>query len=167
MNVFFGIESSVVGRKFGSPLLDELLKEHRERMGIKMIDKMNSAKELVKTVSSGRVLGLVVDQNTAENEGLLVNFFGKEARHTPAASNLSVKYGCAIVPVFVKSVDFYNFELTIYEPFIPVSGADKESEIQRATRFQAGITERVIREKPDEWFWFHRRWKNRYEHIYT
>lgn len=163
----FEFEVSVVGRKFGSPLLDGLLSEHRERMGVKMLDKMNSAKELVKTVSSGRVLGLVVDQNTADSEGLLVNFFGKEARHTPTASNLAIKYDCAIVPVFVRSNDFCNFELTIYEPYITDKSNDKKEEIQKATQFQADITECIIREKPDEWFWFHRRWKNQYEHIYS
>jgi KDO2-lipid IV(A) lauroyltransferase len=43
---------------------------------------------------------------------------------------------------------------------------DIDEDIRRHVQAQAKITETVIRQKPDEWFWFHQRWKNRHEELY-
>ncbi|MCV6608696.1 MAG: hypothetical protein OIF32_10815 [Campylobacterales bacterium] len=34
------------------------------------------------------------------------------------------------------------------------------------TQAQADITEKMAREKPEEYFWLHKRWKNQYPEIY-
>lgn len=162
----FNIPLVIVGRKLGIEILDRLLLNQRERFGIEILDKNKSAKSLITALKLGKYLGLVVDQNTATNEGVLVSFFNKEARHTHSASILAYRHNCIIVPIFVNSDDFFHFKIRFYEPITPNKDANVEEEILRLTQAQANITEKVIRERPHEWFWFHKRWKNRYEHIY-
>ena len=41
-----------------------------------------------------------------------------------------------------------------------------EQDILEATQAQANIMEAVIRAKPEEWFWFHRRWKGEHKSVY-
>ena len=43
---------------------------------------------------------------------------------------------------------------------------DKDEDIINSVKKQAKITQEIIEEKPDEWFWLHQRWKNQYEELY-
>jgi len=155
-----------VGRKLDSSIMNKILKKNREQFDIEMLDKKGAIKGLMKALKEGRAVGLLVDQNTAEDEGILVDFFGKKARHTPSAALLARKFDALIIPLFIKTYDFKTYTVTFYEPIKTSKSEDQKRDIFLSTQAQAAVTERVIREKPDEWFWFHRRWKNQYEHIY-
>jgi len=158
---------TIVGRKLDSPTMNRILRKNREQFDIEALDKRGAMKGLIRALKEGRMVGLLVDQNTAEDEGILVDFFGKKARHTPSAALLARKFDALIVPLFVKTDDFKNFTLTFHPPIKTPKTKDQKNDIFVSTQKQAEVTEKAIREKPEEWFWFHRRWKNRYEHIYS
>ena len=44
--------------------------------------------------------------------------------------------------------------------------SDSKADILAMTQAQSDFIERIIREKPDEWFWFHRRFKAKYGALY-
>ena len=158
---------TVVGRPLDSKKMDAILRRSREMFGIEMVEKRGAMKGLLHALRQGRNVGLLVDQNTSDKDGILIDFFGKKARHTPAAAILARGLGLSIVPLFLSSEDHRHFKLTIYPPIQTAKTADKESDIARSVQAQADITEKVIRQKPDEWFWLHQRWKNQYEHLYN
>ncbi len=157
---------SVVGRPLDSPLMNEILRKNREQFDIEMIPKKGAMRSLIKAIGSGRNVGLLVDQNTAENEGLLVEFFGKEARHTPAAAILAKRMNAVVIPAFITTDDRETYTVTIYPPLEIDQTLEKEEAIAKNVQAQASVTEEAIRKKPDEWFWLHQRWKNRYEALY-
>jgi KDO2-lipid IV(A) lauroyltransferase len=157
---------NVVGRTLDSAVMQEILKANREQFGIELIDKKGGMMKMVKTLKAGKMLGLLVDQNQATDEGILVNFFGKETRHTTGATMLAKKFGATLLPTYITSDDFENYTITFYEPIRAESTGDDEKDILNLTQKQANITEKVIRENPNEWFWFHKRWKNQYEEMY-
>ncbi len=165
VGAFYG-PLTVVGRRLDSKIMDKILKKNREQFNIKVVDKMGAMRELVKDIKRNRKIGLLVDQNTASNEGELIKFFGKEARHTPSAAILARKFDALIIPVFITTDDFKKYTLTFYEPIQTQKTDNPKQDILKSVQAQAQITEKVIRQKPQEWFWFHKRWKNRYEHIY-
>jgi len=111
-------------------------------------------------------VGLLVDQNTSDKEGKLINFFAKLARHTPSATLIARKTGTPIIPVFMTADDYKNYNITFYEPIITDKTENSEEDIKKSVQEQANITQKVIEAKPDEWFWLHRRWKNQYEELY-
>ncbi len=157
---------SVVGRPLDSPVMDEILRKNREQLDIEMIPKKGAMKSLIKALKSGRNVGLLVDQNTAENEGLLIDFFGKEARHTPAAAILAKRMDAVVIPAFITTDDRETYTVTVYPPLEIDKTLEKEEAIAKNVQAQAKVTEEAIRKKPDEWFWLHQRWKNRYEALY-
>lgn len=158
---------TVVGRLFDDAVIDEMIFKTRERFGITLVNKNGAMRELVRALKAGRNLGIVVDQNTSDQEGILVDFFGKRVRHTPSASILARRFGAYILPAFVKSSEDYTRHTICFdEPFLVERSEDMERDILEATQRQAQATEKIIREKPDDWFWFHRRFKNQYEEIY-
>ena len=157
---------SVVGRRLDSRYADRILRATREQFGIEMIDKSNAMRKMVQSLRAKKPLGVVVDQNTSTKEGILVNFFGKEARHTPSVSILARKFDAIVIPVYDYTDDFKKWTVEFYEPLIIQKSDDVNADIEHFTQKQADITEEVIRKRPKEWLWLHKRWKNRYEELY-
>lgn len=158
-------ELVVIGRESGKESIDEVIKKSRERFGIKLIGKHNALKTVISQMKRGSAIAIVVDQNTAEDEGILVDFFGLEARHTPVASVLAKRFNAVILPAFTyKKGDGYVTK--ILSPIESDSGVGFKEDIKRLTQAQADVTKEAILKAPSEYFWFHRRWKNRYEELY-
>jgi KDO2-lipid IV(A) lauroyltransferase len=155
-----------VGRALESKTLNNILKKNREQFDIKMLDKQGAMKGMIKALKRGRILGLLVDQNTAENEGVLVNFFAKKTRQTHSVALLARKMNAVILPIFITTDDYKNYLITFYDIITPQKSDDIDKDIQKLTQAQADAIEKAIRKKPDEWFWFHKRWKNQYEELY-
>ncbi|MBD3809944.1 MAG: lipid A biosynthesis acyltransferase [Sulfuricurvum sp.] len=157
---------SVVGRPLDSTIMNTILKSNREQYNIEMLDKKGALKGMISAIRKGRLLGLLVDQNTAEKEGILIDFFGKKARHTPSVAILARKLNAIVIPVFISTKDHITHTITYYPPLPIQHSEDIDADIFAHVQSQAVITEQVIRAKPDEWFWLHQRWKNQYEYLY-
>lgn len=158
--------ASVVGRPLDSKAMDELLMANRELFDVKIINKKGAMKPMLKAIKEGRMLGLLVDQSPGEKQGILVDFFGKKVRHTHGASLIARKTGAIIIPVFIHTFDHKHFTIRFYSPIEVAHTKDVEKDILDATQAQASVTEKAVRAKPDEWFWFHKRWKSEYSHMY-
>jgi len=156
-----------VGRKLDSSVMDKILKKNREQFNIEMLDKKGAMRDMISVLKNDRMLGLLVDQNTSENEGILVDFFEKPARHTPSAAILARRFSALIIPAFITTDDNINYTITFYEPIITEKTEDKNKDILESVQKQAKITEDIIRKKPEEWFWLHKRWKNQFEERYN
>ncbi len=83
----------VVGRELDHPLARRLARYLRERAGNRMIAKQRGLKEILRHLKQNHTVGIVIDQNTAAEEGLLVDFFGHPARTTPVAALLARRGG--------------------------------------------------------------------------
>lgn len=157
---------SVVGRDLDSPIMNKILEKNREQFDIELLSKTGAMKGMIKALKIKRPIGILVDQNTSDSEGILIDFFGKKARHTPSAAILAKKFDALIVPAFITTNDYEIYDIRFYEPITINDSGDKEKDILECVQAQADITQKIIEEKPDEWFWLHQRWKNQYEYLY-
>lgn len=157
----FGVSISVVGRRLDSAMMNKILSKNRTRFNIELIDKSGAARGVLNALKNGRVVGMLVDQNTAAKDGIECKFFGKKILHTPAASIFAQKLNALIVPTFVHQ----DGEISVISFYEPIK-FDENSSIQNATQAQSDATERVIRQKPDEYFWMHKKFKHFYESAY-
>ncbi|WP_456432119.1 lipid A biosynthesis lauroyl acyltransferase [Nitratifractor sp.] len=162
----FHLPLSVVGRPLDWDWANRILTATREQFGVRMIPKRKAMKPMIEVMRRRETLGLVVDQNTSEKQGELIGFFGHPARHTPAAAILARKFDAVVIPVYSHTTDYRRWTVTFHEPLPMPRSDDPEADILEHVRLQAAVTERVIRQKPDEWLWLHRRWKNQYEELY-
>jgi len=157
---------SVVGRDLDSSVMNDILTANREQFDVELLSKTGAMKGMMKALKSNRAVGILVDQNTTDDEGLLIDFFDKKARHTPSAAFLSRKFDALLVPAFIRTNDHKEYEVEFYEPFPTTNSENKDQDILESVNKQAHITQKAIEEKPDEWFWLHQRWKNQYEELY-
>lgn len=165
---FKEVKLSVVGRLTEFKSINSLMEKSRENFGSAFLDKKGVSKHLVKILSKpNNIIGLVIDQNISINEGVWVEFFGKEVTHSPIASILARKYDIPILFVHTTlSKDYSHYD--IYFNFLTnaIKTENSKDDIAKMTQIQASFTEQIIKEKPDEWFWFHKRFKAKYEDIY-
>ena len=156
---------SVLGRKLDSSIMDKILSANRSQFDVELIDKDGGARDILKALKARRLVGILVDQNTAPNDGIKVKFFGKDVLHTPAASVLAQKTNALIINAFIYQKDENISEICFEEP-IDISTFDKEDAVQKATRMQCSACEEMVRARPEEYFWFHQRFKRFYEKEY-
>lgn len=157
--------SSVLGRRLDSSVMDKILRANRSQFDVELIDKDGGAKDILKALKARRIVGILVDQNTAPKDGIKVQFFGKDVLHTPAASVLAQKTNALIINAFIYQKGENLNEICFEQP-IDISTFDKEDAVQKATQMQCSACEAMVRARPEEYFWFHQRFKRFYENEY-
>jgi KDO2-lipid IV(A) lauroyltransferase len=152
------IPMSVVVRDLDIEFLNKFFKKSRETFNIETFNKKGALKNLIKALKNGRSVGIFVDQNTAREEGIDIEMFGLKALQTPSAALLSKKFDIPIIPVFIQR-EGEKYKVIFKEPII-------EKDINKNVQMQSKVIEEMIKEKPEEWYWFHRRFKHYYEEKY-
>lgn len=164
---FFNQKINAIARMTKYETINKYLIAVRSKFNINIIDKKGAAIPLIKALKRDKFVGIVTDQNTSDSEGELVNFFGKLVRHTPIASLLSLKFDAKIVHFIANySDDYKTLKIKILEPIEFKKSGNMQQDMHDLTQIQSNILEKIIRENPKEWLWFHRKFKNKYEEIY-
>lgn len=156
---------AVVNRKMDNPLINKLYIEARDRNNIIMLEKKTAAKGMLKALKNNHHVAVVIDQHI--KDGIEIDFFNKKVLATDSTSRLALKFDALIIPIFSQMNDFRDYTLKVYEPLdvrnIEFKTDDKVKEL---TIMQSKVIEEQIRNKPDFWFWQHKRWKQFYKEIY-
>ena len=163
---------SIIGRALDSAKMNEILSANRTRFDIELIEKKSAVKQALKALNNRRLLGILVDQNTAKNEGLECEFFSHKIMHTHAASVFASKSGAIIIPAFIERNESKDdsFKIVFYEPIdmqVLSQNHSKEEALRLATQAQSDATAAQISKKPDEYFWMHKKFKCFYEDNYA
>jgi KDO2-lipid IV(A) lauroyltransferase len=107
-------------------------------------------------LSQNGILGLVSDQD-AKKSGVFVNFFGKKASTSKGAALFHINNKSPIIIALCNKNSFKNYKIN----FIPIDTSKKS--VQEITQTYTTILEQNIIKSPEQYFWFHRRWKTKYE----
>lgn len=163
---------SIIGRALDSDKMNEILSANRTRFDIELIDKKSAVKQALKALNNRRLLGILVDQNTAKNEGLECEFFSHKIMHTHAASVFASKSGAIIIPAFIERDESKDdsFKIVFYEPIdmqVLSQNHSKDEALRLATQAQSDATAAQINKKPDEYFWMHKKFKCFYKDSYA
>ena len=128
--------------------------EKRQLSGIKQVYRKSSMDSLYDVLNANEILGLVSDQD-AKRKGVFVNFFNKPAStHKGAAlfhlnTNASLIFGICVQ----KNIGKYRVEFT------PINS--KKKTVEDITQCYTTVIEKSIKKYPEQYFWFHNRWKTK------
>lgn len=154
-----GVDYGVIYRAANNPLIDRLIINERARvMSRRQIPKgKRGGRDMIEALKDGASLAMLVDQKLTSG-GVPSPFFGKAAMTAPAAARLGLKYGAPIIPIEIERLGGARFRVTAHEaiPFAP--SGDINADTQELTdRINLEI-EALIRKRPGQWLWLHRRW---------
>lgn len=149
---------NVVVRPLDNPALDALVKEYRSISGNRILDKKDFVRGILAALARNEAVGILVDQNTLPEHGVFVDFFGVAASTGTAFAKLAAKTGAAVIPGYAWWDGARQKYVLEFDPIVEMTGDVDADTAQLAKHF-----EDVIRKRPEQWLWLHRRWKSRPE----
>jgi KDO2-lipid IV(A) lauroyltransferase len=160
-NRLTGYPLSVVVRPLDAPWLDALAERLRGRTGVELIDKRGALRPVLDALRRGRMIGILMDQNTARREGVFVEFFGRPASTSRSIALLAVRTQTPVVPVFARR-EADGRHVVVIHPALPMPPTnDPEAAVVELTARCTTAIERAVREAPEQWLWSHDRWRTR------
>jgi KDO2-lipid IV(A) lauroyltransferase len=153
-----GYESGEVYRPLNNPYVDRWTVRQRIANGPKeQISKgASGTKRIFTMLRAGKCILLLADQKT--NEGLPAPFFGRDAMTTPAPAALALKLGTIVLPASNERLGGARFRMKVYPPIAFTPTGEHDKDIHALTVRITEEIERMVREKPSQWLWIHRRW---------
>ncbi len=160
----YGHPMSFLARRVDNPLVERLAENYRARYGNRSIDKKGSVREVLKTLKSGGVVGILADLNSSREEGVFCDFFGVQACTTGGAATLALRTGAVVLPGYLVWDEPARIHRLHFEQPIETidTGNQKEDVLANTARYTKAL-ETIIRRRPDQWLWIHRRWRTRPE----
>ena len=157
-----GYPMSFLKRNVDNPLVERLGEQYRSRFGNRSIDKKGSVREIIKTLKSGGVIGILADLNTSRDEGVFCDFFGTPACTTAGVATLALRTGALVVPGYLLWDEAAQIHRLHFEPPVEmIDTGNQKEDVQTNTARYTKVLENVIRRHPNQWLWIHRRWKTR------
>jgi KDO2-lipid IV(A) lauroyltransferase len=160
--------AAIGGRPFGvvykplhNPWVDRLLHRRRERMGMRPFStRERNQRELVAWLRGGGNVGMLSDQD-ARKEGEFLPFFGREAATATGMAALALRLDLNLIMCFCERTGPGQFRMRVFAPTMPAAGLERGEAARRLMLEYHRTLEQVIREAPEQYFWWHRRWKTR------
>jgi len=146
----------VVVRPLDNPWIDAAVEQRRGLSGNRTIGKQEYARAILKALAANRAVGILVDQNSAADAGVFVDFFGVKACAGVGFAKLAARSGAAVIPGFAVWEEAEQRYVLRFRPPVEITG-----DAARDTQAVQSELERAIRQYPDQWLWIHRRWKTR------
>ena len=157
-----GLPMLAVGREGNNTLIDQhITVPFRNKYGNRATSKGKAMLAMAKVLKKGDTVGLLIDQKTAYQNSVTVNFFDKPATTTTSVAMLKLKFNPLVVPIFIARQSDGMYEMIIDEPIEYMADEidDNEKKIEAMTLKYNQAIEEVIRQYPAQWFWMHNRWR--------
>jgi KDO2-lipid IV(A) lauroyltransferase len=154
-----GYPLSFITRPLDNHPLERYLLSIRESKGNKVINKKNSARQILKNLKSGGTAGILMDQNTSLQEGMFVDFFGIPAATTTSVALFALRTDASVLPGYLTPMCRGRYTIKFLPPMNVIRTGNMTRDLEVNTRRFNEILEKIIREQPESWLWGHKRWK--------
>ncbi len=108
-------------------------------------------KDFLRTLQTGENMGILLDQRLSEGEK--IPFFGRLAYTPVVPARVAYRLGAHMIPVQVERLKGVSFRITYHKPLV------LKKEAVTSAQMINQLYEKWITENPDQWLWFHNRWK--------
>ncbi len=149
-----------IARPMDNPLIEVKIKEFRETMGSRIIYKQGSLRTILKHLGCNEIIYLLIDQNTVQREGVFVDFFANKATAITTVSQLYLKKNIPVVPVFLH-YEGAEIVLDVLPEIAFPAASQNPAALTELTQQLTWLIEAQIKKFPEQWFWFHDRWKTK------
>lgn len=157
---FYDVQMYLVARALDNPYLNRMINGWRERTGNRVLNKKTAADEIVHLLRKGATVGFLLDQNTARQEAVFVDYFGMPAATHKGLAVLALRTGAPVVPVFIIR-RAGGHQLIMEKQLAPVKTGRLRTDVLETTVLFTKKIESYVRRYPDHWLWVHQRWKTR------
>ncbi len=149
---------SVMVKPLSNPGADAWLRGVRHACGVEPLPTGAGVRAVVRLLRAGGNVAMLGDQD-ARRDGVFVPFFGRPASTPVGPAWLSLATGAPIVfGTCVREPDG-RYAAELLPPLLPDGEPGDAAAIRELTARHTHMLEQAVRQRPESWFWLHKRWK--------
>lgn len=145
-----------VYRRHRNEFMTEILRTSREKSARSTIEK-NDIKSMIRSLREGVPVWYAPDQSYDRKQSALLPFFGVPAMTNTATGTLARLGHAVAIPFFPRRLPEGGYVLHVLPPIEGLPSGDPEED----TRKYVAVLEEQIRSCPEQYYWVHRKFKNR------
>jgi len=147
----------VVYRRNENPLIEAFMRGQRERRFEKAIAR-DDIRAMLKSLKQNNAVWYASDQNYGHKHSVFAPFFGIPAATNTAISRIAKISRAVVIPFFTERLsDGSGYALRLLPALDEFPSQDTEEDTRRINR----LIEDQVRRVPEQYFWMHRRFKDR------
>jgi KDO2-lipid IV(A) lauroyltransferase len=156
-----GVPIAAIVRRQGNLLVDQRLDDTRRRLGVETVSQREAPSRIPRVLRKNGVVGIVGDQD-ARRAGVFVPFFGVPASTHRGPALFALRFGAPVFACVARRLPGPGVRYEVSGTRVPVPRTgDLEADMEALTAELAARLEAAVREAPEQYFWFHRRWKSK------
>lgn len=126
-------------------------------MGELLASRAGAAFGLARVLERGGNIGVLVDQKFTR--GVPTTFFGLPCYTSPLVAKLARQYDCDVYPTRSIRLENNRFRLEVHEKIELPRNAQGAIDVDATCQLLNDVVEGWVREHPEQWMWFHKRWQ--------
>lgn len=154
-----GYPMHLISKRFKTQWLDRLWFGLRGRHGTKFIDPRKSSFEILKALKRNQMVVFVMDQFMGPPIGVRTTFFGHETGTALGLAVMAERTGAPVVPAHSWRKPDGSLVVKFGPPVGLIKGEERAQTHLKTTQFYNDVLEELVRERPEQWMWLHKRWK--------
>ena len=149
-----GVPVVTIARAARKAVLHEFLRDKRESYGVSTIWRggISAQKEIVRALESGKTVAALIDQDTYVS-GQPSEFFSHFVQTPSALVELAKRSNANLVTAFNYRDEDGRYRVEVKE-------LNTELSVSEIIDLYNQRLEEVIRKAPEQWVWFHKRWRS-------
>lgn len=153
---------TVVGRRLRSPLADRLVQAARVASGAHLVYQDADLREFTRELRAGRILATLTDQDIPRLAGVFVPWYGRLAWTPSGPAALAMLTRSAVQPAFLyRKAGRWVLHFGPRRRF--ARSGDLAADVLAITAWTTAYQEAIVRRAPEQWAWWHKRWRTRPE----
>ena len=146
--------------KMKNDFFDQKIKHWRERFGGRMILRQQNSREMIRAIRSNQAVAISPDMDLGKQDSVFVPFFGVPTCTVTSISRMAKIVQTEVCPVITTlNPDGKSYTVHIGKPLENFPTNDEVADTLRLNQF---FEEQII-PRPEEYYWVHKRFKNRPE----
>lgn len=151
-----GIPTDFLVGEQSNSRVDEVMNALRSNQGIGIITRAVALRKVLQALGGNRMVCMLADQD-ARNQGVMVDFLGRPASTVRGPAVFALRRGAPLITGFIHRVGTRHH--AVINPPLHAPDLPEDEAVRVLTQGHADALARAIRERPEEYFWPHRRWK--------
>lgn len=154
-----GAPISIVYHPQSNASADRILNSYRTKFGNELIPMGNAARTMVKLLSNGGTIGIIVDQHGVAEKDPWITFMGRPTPTYEAPAALALRFNAPIYYTVCERRDDGRYVVEFTS--VPMDDLQNDRHgIIELTKRHVRMLEESIRKRPGLWSWQHRRWRH-------
>jgi KDO2-lipid IV(A) lauroyltransferase len=155
---------NVIVKEQSNKMIDKKINCIRELHGNKMIGMSSAAREVLYLLRHNKIIAMLGDQSAPKENSVKVKFFTDGVPTFEGAARFAIKTGAQVIFGISVRMEDGSYKIILKDIDVSKYTEYNEANIAKLTQDHADILAELIRQYPDHWLWFHKKFKHLIEY---